>query len=208
LNKTAEFHQHLLSIDNSEPSGFFQTLLKPTGVTEHFYERLKKIEGEILMYCSNLQPDDLDSEQRSQINQYLEAVRNAIHSAKALKDIYHNVKDLTSTGDDSLHKQYKQLQDEWKSFDITFKQLLTIQDQEKLFNALSDAMKNAFQKNQENSRDAINMLKMKLLTEIQTSTMMNVQLEVLSAKKSLLRALAHLKLSEKQADAFEFLPES
>jgi hypothetical protein len=35
---------------------------------------------------------------------------------------------------------------------------------------------------------------------------MNVQLEVLSAKKSLFRALAHLKLDEKQANAFEFLP--
>ena len=159
------------------------------------------------MYCSKLQPDDLDKEEHAQINLYLEAVRHAIHSAKALKDIQHNVKDFTSTGVDSLHLQYGKLQDDWRNFDLTFKELLAIQDQAALFDALSESMKRAFRKMQENNTSIINLLKDKQLDEVQTSTLMNVQLEVLSAKKSLLRALAHLKLSGKQAGMFEFLPE-
>ena len=45
------------------------------------------------------------------------------------------------------------------------------------------------------------------LSELETSTLMNIQREVISVKKSLLRSLANLRLNAESAREFEFLPE-
>jgi len=208
LQKIAEFHRHLLAIDNSKNIRFFQSLTQQSGISEKLYEKLKKTEGEILLYCSTFQPDDLDLEQHGLINKYLSAIRHGIHSAKALKDIQHNLKELANTSEDVLNEQYLQVQDDWREFDLTFKQMVIVQNQKTLFEELALAMKVAFHKYHQNNAEIINALKKKGVTEVQASTMMNVQVEILSAKKSLLRALAHLNLTASQANTFEFLPEN
>jgi phosphate:Na+ symporter len=205
LNRIAEYHRLLLAID-AEDEGFFHSLTKASGMAEESYEKLKKIEGEILLYCSTLPAEELEPDQHKKINQYFEAVRHAIHSAKSLKDIQHNIKDLMNTGDDTLHIHYQLLQQDWKEFQNTFARLLSIEEQKYLFEELTRAMKTAFDAHHKNNKEIISALKKKHFDEVYTSTLMNVQLEVLSAKKSLFRALAHLKLDEKQANAFEFLP--
>jgi phosphate:Na+ symporter len=207
LIRIASFHKHLLSIDSSGNEGFFQSLTKRSGVTENLYEKLKKTEGEILIYCAAFQPDDLDTVQRNFINQYLAAVRHGIHSAKALKDIAHNIHELAESGNDVKHDAYHRFQQEWKIFDDTFNTILPIDEHANLFESLKQAMKSAYEALHQNNLRFINSLKSRYLSEVETSTLMNVELEMLSAKKSLLRALAHLKLDASQADAFEFLPE-
>lgn len=206
IKRTAEFHTSVLSFYDQKGS-FLESLTQPTGTTEDHYERLKKIEGEILHYYSTLQPDDLDREQHDQVNQYITAVRHAIHAAKSIKDIQHNLKDLSNSGNDALHEHYTTLQKNWNEFDISFHRLLTITERELLFEELTLAMKVAFSVQVKHNNAIVNALKERRLTEIDTSTLMNVEREILSGKKSLLRALSHLKLTHAQADVFEFLPE-
>jgi phosphate:Na+ symporter len=206
IKRTSEFHTRVLSFYDQKES-FLQSLTQATGSTEDHYDCLKKIEGEILHYYSTLQPEDLDREQHDQINQYITAVRHSIHAAKSIKDIQHNLKDLSNSGNDALHEHYATLQKNWNEFDISFHRLLTITDTKLLFEELTLAMKVAFSAQVKHNTAIVTALKERKLTEIDTSTLMNVEREVLSGKKSLLRALSHLKLTHTQADVFEFLPE-
>lgn len=204
ISKTAKFHKQTLGISNQSPEGFLKTLTE--GKSENPYDQLKKIEGEILRYYALLPPEDLDREQHDTINQYITSVRHCIHSAKSLKDIHHNINDLSNSDHDVLHEQYLSLQEDWKKFDSSFARLLTLTDSKLLFEELTINMKLAFDSQQQRNAEIIEALKQKLVTEIEASTLMNVHREVLSTKKSLLRALSHLKLTRAQADEFEFLP--
>jgi hypothetical protein len=107
-----------------------------------------------------------------------------------------------------LHEHYASLQKNWNEFDTSFHRLLTITDTKRLFEELTIAMKVAFSVQVKHNTAIVTALKGRRLTEIDASTLMNVEREVLSGKKSLLRALSHLKLTHAQADAFEFLPEA
>ena len=82
-----------------------------------------------------------------------------------------------------------------------------IEDQKTLFEELASAMSRAFHGQQKQTSDTIAILRNKDLNEFDVSTLMNVHHEVLSVKKSLLRALAHLKLTATQSEEFEFIPE-
>lgn len=205
IKKAVEFHYRVLS--QYSQTGFLQSLTQASDTIENLYERLKKIEGEILHYYSTLLPEDFDREQHDVVNQYITAVRHTIHAAKSVKDIQHNLKDLSNSGNDALHGHYATLQKDWDEFDASFDRLLTITNTKLLFEKLTLAMKVAFSTQLKRNTEIIMALKERRLTEIDASTLMNVEREVLSGKKSLLRALSHLKLTHAQADVFEFLPE-
>jgi phosphate:Na+ symporter len=204
ITKTVTFHRLMLNLDNGERS-FLQSL-KTDNSSDESYERLKKTEGEILQYVTRLLPDELNRDHYAAVRQYIDGVRHTIHSAKSMKDIQHDLKELVSSGNDTLHGLYLNAQADWIAFDTSFKNLHAASEQKILFEGLTLAMKVAFQAQQRQHVAIVEGLKKKQLTELETSTMMNVQREILSSKKSLLRALAHLKLSAEEADAFEFLP--
>lgn len=174
---------------------------------EESYLALKQTEGEMLDFYARVQADDLEKEQYRTIRKYIDAVRHTLHAAKALKDIHHDMKDF-SAADNDLYTHHSALQAEWKQFDTQFHHLMTLSDPQLTFEGLMGAMQGVFKTQQQNNTIIIEGLKKKRLKEVETSTLMNVQREVLSAQKSMLRALAHLRLSGEQADMFEFLPEN
>lgn len=174
---------------------------------EEMYGRLKQTEGDILEYYALLQSEDLSPVQYDFLNKYITAVRNNIHAAKSLKDIQHDLKDFDNTANDTLYAHYLQLKEGWLEFELSFKRLMAINDKDLLFEELTRVMKAAFVHYNNQNLMIIEELKGKKLSEVETSTLMNVQREILSTKKSLLRALAYLRLTATQAHEFEFLPE-
>jgi len=125
-----------------------------------------------------------------------------------MKDIQHNFKDFDAAADDILYVHYKNIQKDWKNFHGEFQNLLTIENRKTLFEELASAMSRSFHDQQKQTSDIIEMLRKKALSEFDVSTLMNVHHEILSVKKSLLRALAHLKLTVNQSEEFEFVPEN
>lgn len=208
LKKTMDFLEQLLHLNDKEKDHRFLGRLGRSGETVNaVYAKLKQTEGAILEYYTRLQTSDLSKEEYTILNQYITTVRYSIRAAKTMKDIRHNVKDFEATISDALHLHYERLKDDWMEFDATFKSLLEIDDSKQLFEELASVMKRAFDNHQRHSADIMESLRQKQVTEMETSTMMNVDHEVLSTKKSLMRALAHLKLHPDQSDEFEFLPE-
>jgi len=172
------------------------------------YVKLKQTEGAILEYYTVLQINDLDESEYTLVNQYVAAVRYCIRAAKTMKDIQHNFKDFDAAADDILYVHYKNIQKDWKNFHGEFQNLLTIENRKTLFEELASAMSRSFHDQQKQTSDIIEMLRKKALSEFDVSTLMNVHHEILSVKKSLLRALAHLKLTVNQSEEFEFVPEN
>ncbi|MBL6446642.1 Na/Pi cotransporter family protein [Fulvivirga sp. 29W222] len=197
---------------SSRPSGehFFshlKSLAQSRISDEEMYGKLKQTEGDILEYYAILQSEDLVTEQYDLLNKYITAVRNNIHAAKSLKDIHHDLKEFGNTANDTLYEHYNQIKKSWLEFDASFQRLMAIDDHALLFEELTTVMKAAFVHYNDQNLLIIEELKGKKLSEVETSTLMNVQREILSAKKSQLRALAYLKLTANQAHEFEFLPE-
>ena len=209
LQKTINFLAMLLHLEPKNSHNGFLGSFRPSGESVNTaYDGLKKTEGSILNFYTKIQTNELSTEHYTLLNQYISAVRYCIRAAKTLKDIQHDIKEFESSADDTIHRLYIEMQTEWKEFNATFLQLMEVIDSRRLFEELALGMKRAFEHQRHDNSEIINALREKYLDEMQTSTMMNVHHEILSSKKSLLRALAHLKLTSSQADEFEFLPES
>lgn len=209
LEKTMDFLEHILHLESKvSDRRLLGSFVRSPDSANQVYAKLKQTEGSILEYYTRLQTAELSKGQYTAINQYITTVRYCIRAAKTMKDIHHDLKDFESAGNDTIHKQYLDLRKDWMEFDETLQNLVAMEDPKALFEELASVMKRAFHSHQKYSAEIVDGLRKKYLNELETSTLMNVHHEILSVKKSLLRALAHLKLTASQSDEFEFLPES
>lgn len=210
VQKTTDFLKYVLNIKSHIPhEGLLSGLKTFAAGEEHLevrYSRLKQTEGDILEYYANLQSAELLPDQHALLNQYITAVRHNIHAAKSLKDIHHDLEEFEATASDILYEHYALLQKEWLAFDSAFLNILSVDGKVSIFDQLTTVMKEAFSYYNRQNTLMIGQLRDKKLSEMQISTLMNVQREILSAKKSLLRAAAYLRLTPEQAREFEFLP--
>jgi phosphate:Na+ symporter len=207
LKKTRKFIRGLLKLNHKERAGFLKDLSGSTDSSMLRYGKLKQREGRMLEYYSHIQGSGLSKEHFQLISQYMITVRYSIRGAKSMKDIHHDLKEFESSLNDTIHMQYEDLRRDWEEFDTNLEVLLSQQASQTVFEELTSLMKGAFKSQQRFSGQTMESLKKKYLNEIETSTLMNVQYEILSVKKSLLRGIAHLRLSDSQAEEFEFLPE-
>jgi phosphate:Na+ symporter len=65
------------------------------------YQRLKRLEGEIIEYAVAIQRSGLEPAQSLRLNQLLQSVRDAVLSAKAVKDVREDLVPLRHRGEDA-----------------------------------------------------------------------------------------------------------
>jgi phosphate:Na+ symporter len=81
---------------------------------EERYDDLKKSEGELLMY--SLKMIEHYPEQHKRIEELISAIRHAIHSAKAMKDVQHNRIEFHESADDVKFRYYNDFKKHLESF--------------------------------------------------------------------------------------------
>ena len=64
---------------------------------DDLYIRNKRLEGEILTFALKVQEQPLEANQSKRLNQLLSSVRHAVHSAKSLRDIRHNLDEFAES---------------------------------------------------------------------------------------------------------------
>lgn len=64
---------------------------------DELYRRNKMLEGEILGFAIKVQAEPLQPDQSERLNHLLAAVRQAVHSAKSLRDIRHNLDEFADS---------------------------------------------------------------------------------------------------------------
>ncbi len=195
LHRTLEFIHSILSIKLPTAPGFINNLktLSEKPITyEDRYTRLKQTEGDLLEYVSSISKDELSKQELAHMTNYVYTVRQCVYAAKSVKDIHHNLAEFEATANNFLHRQGALISDQWGVFESQIKQLIT--SEQPVHDKLESLLKLTLAEEQTDNLEIMNYLKNDLLTEIESSTLMNVQREIISGKKALLIGLEHLMI--------------
>ncbi len=199
FQKTLQFNTNILCIEKSNANGWLDNLKSITQTDidiEVEYHRLKQTEGDLLVYYSNIDKNNLEYEEKAGLLQYVNALRQCIYAAKSVKDIDHNIKEFDASANDIFNQQCAIICSEWSAFNSLLNQLISGPDKSKLRLALDEAMDDILVQNGNAKIEIIHQLKNNQLNEIEASTVLNVHRELLSCKKSLLLVVESIRTNE------------
>ncbi len=170
------------------------------------YDSVKQLEGEILSYAISLQKVRLDTEDSTRLGQIIVAIRNAVHSAKYLKDTHHDLQSFQESVDDRFNAWFDRFRSAANEFYELFGTLRVTQSSSHQFEMLVEL--------KHKNEDIHSALHKKIyqevaddhLSEVQISTLLNVNREFYLSGQSLLAALADALLDSHGATDFESLP--
>tara|TARA_R110002126_G_scaffold161484_4_gene309294 strand:+ start:878 stop:2560 length:1683 start_codon:yes stop_codon:yes gene_type:complete len=171
---------------------------------EEQYDFLKQLQGELQIFYLKLRPK-LQTEQYSEINQLISAVRSAMHAVKSVKDIGSNITNLSHSSKDIKynffihHKKETQiLYTELNSY-MTEKNNITFENLQNLYNSIQinyTLALNTFYSEVQNT----------LIEDIDITTVINFNRELFTSNKAMLMAIKDFLLKEKQAEDFNEIP--
>lgn len=168
------------------------------------YEELKDLEGEIFGYAQALQERKLEESEAARLAQLLLATRHAVHSAKAIKDIRHNIDDLRN-GDEVqvslLDRFVTGTRNVYEDIAIT---LASQRDADRIARLAALAGTNEAMHRQ--AHDAIRAAARSNLADVEISTALNMNREFYSSNKALISGLKELLLSPTAARELDDVP--
>lgn len=171
------------------------------------YIQLKETEGEVLTYCSKLSALELQETSRWQLNQLMSSVRNAMYSAKGMKDIHADVLHLKNSANDAKYNAYLNLQDFLNEFYRTMNSLIMHESQLDAFEILSFEINHISKKYEEWTGFYVLKGGAKKLKGIELSTLINLNREVYSSSRALIVSIKDRILNKESAENFENLPQ-
>lgn len=80
--------------NNKNKSFRFLNFILPDEDVSKDYEKIKKVESEILEYFISIQKEKLDDAEVKLLNQYTATLRKGVQSAKSVKDVKHNLQEF------------------------------------------------------------------------------------------------------------------
>jgi phosphate:Na+ symporter len=196
LKKTLLFNKNILCSQDSPSEGLLENLkyfTRSSGSTEEEYNRLKQTEGDILFYYAAIQSKLFDKMDTELMLQYLDASRQSIFAAKSVKDVAHNLKEFAASSNDVKHQAGKHIQEVWLAFDAFLNKLMSGANTDEYKNLIDRKQEEIIVLEEQQKSEVFAKLKNNQLNEVEASTIMNVNLELLSCKKSLLSALSNLE---------------
>lgn len=170
------------------------------------YAAVKDLEGEILVFIVQLQEQALASEESAKLAQLQLAVRHGVQSAKALKDVRHNLQDFAASVDDALHARYESLREQAGGFYARLESLWQLESAQARFAELAALADENHQDYEKRMRDIYRNARRERLEESEISTLLNVNREFYSSNKALLIALKDLLLPPEAAEELSALP--
>lgn len=99
------------------------------------YSHLKEVEAEMMAYSYQIQTQQLSSAQSQELERTLAGVRNAALSAKAVKDVLHNIREAHTALEDSVYRIYEVLVEETNRFYLEVEDFLVSPDLDHIQNA-------------------------------------------------------------------------
>ena len=198
LNKSLLFSQNILHTNTTKPEGLVQNLKSFTQTFENIeneYQRLKQTEGDLLHYIATvIEKHKVSKTKTTKLLRYAHSARQSVYAAKTINDIAHNLTEFEASANNLLHQQGAIISTEWSDFEQQFKQLMLYTKPNDLSLQIDACMIEIKKMDEKQKIEIFNWLKNHQLTEIEASTLMNVHREIRSCKKSLLKALANLRM--------------
>jgi phosphate:Na+ symporter len=155
------------------------------------YETIKQAEGEILSFYFKLQKEKPGNKGLQRLEQLVASVRNAMYSAKSIKDVRHNRKDFRNSADDTKYGHYKFFQAQLEKF---YQHINTLLHHRQVnANELNRLLEIAKQDYDERTNHIYQKAGEDSLEEADVSTMLNVSRELYNSAKAIIYAISDSK---------------
>lgn len=188
LSRVLGLHWRVLQL----PSEELPALIRPfeDKLAEEQYELVKELEGEMAEMYVHLQEQNLDKESAARLHRANNAIRHAMSAAKDVKDIHHNVHEFHKSVNDDLLYLFQLLADQQRIFYQQVLQLLATPPTKQAFNELLPQLK---QGNKDDYhvflQKAYELIRFNKFSDIEISTIFNVNRELHASNKDMLAAL-------------------
>ena len=166
---------------------------------EH-YIAIKRLEGEIINYALMIQSDDqeenddennLNSTSRK-INILMDVVRSGVYSAKSLKDVDENLESFHVVDNKTLSCLFNELKEPTKSLQVTILNLLVKPREEIMIEEeISSLTEKSLAFHHEFAESIYSKTNELSLTTLELSTLLNVNKEIQTSEKALLKAIKY-----------------
>ena len=167
-----------------------------------YYELIKGIEGESINYGLRLQSSPLNTNVTVKINNYVSATRDAVMSAKSLKDIRHNLSVLRHSNTPSIQKFHILIRDFETRF---YKEVIALWEIE-YHNRLMKNLVNLYSDNNDFYDQCQKLIYKGLLEstvsvdEMHISSLLNVSREIFTSNLSLIHCIMSYRLPQHELE--------
>jgi phosphate:Na+ symporter len=177
---------------------------KPVSVKNQ-YQNIKQIQSEIFSFSSKLQGLQLSAKEASELHRTLYGVRYLVSSAKALKDVQHNLEELESGEGAYIATTFVDFRKKFLAASLVISSILDEDDSELNLAKMLRVVQNLNQEDDNFTAALTSAIGKKLVKEQEISLLISANRGCISAKREMLMAIKELKLNQKEEDIFDHL---
>lgn len=171
------------------------------------YNTLKQAEGEMLIFYNQLLQSNISTENLNRLNVLINVVRSALYAAKSLKDVIHDVKEFSNSANEIKFNCFKEFQLEINHFNQALKAITDKSEKTQIFKDLQTLKLMVDAEYKKEILDIYDIVSKRQLSELNISTLFNLNREVYDASKLMILAVKDFLLDESQAALFDGQPE-
>ena len=198
LESVLVFNSRTLKIEPPVSNGVLGTIGSDQGMAKkqysEQYELLKTLEGEILAYVMKVQLGKVEEKQGEELQKYLSSVRNTVAAAKCLKDVRHNLVNFRHSSRDQINNYYLFLKDFMMKF---YQELNDLRDVSS--GLATETLLELHKNNDEFHNEFLKRIYADVgqypILEVDLSTLLNVNRELFTSNRNLLKACEFLYLN-------------
>ncbi len=173
---------------------------------DHCYGEIKQLEGEILRHALALQSVPLDTDESETLSQLIPSIRNAVHAAKSMKDVFGDLELFKGSVNDRFNAYFGQFREAAREFYEGLDSLQRANMPALRFEALVELKSKSESIHSRMHRRIYDEVSRGELSEVEISTLLNVNRELFVANQSLISSLADALLNLDSASDFASIP--
>ena len=197
------FNPHIVSGEGTFNEHKSTILFKEESNLHEMYNFLKQAEGEMLIFYNQLLQSNISIENLNRLNVLINVVRSALYASKSLKDVIHDVNEFSNSANEIKFNSFKEFQIEMNRFNKALKDITDKSDKTEIFSDLKLLMKMVNKEYKKEILDIYDIVSTRQLSELNISTLFNLNREVYDASKLMILAVKDFLLDESQAALFD-----
>jgi phosphate:Na+ symporter len=146
---------------------------------------------------------NISIENLNRLNVLINVVRSALYASKSLKDVIHDVNEFSNSSNEIKFNSFKEFQIEMNRFNQALKDITDKSDKTEIFSDLKLLMKMVNKEYKKEILDIYDIVSKRQLSELNISTLFNLNREVYDASKLMILAVKDFLLDESQAALFD-----
>lgn len=169
------------------------------------YDHIKTLHGEMYVFSMRLNQTVISKDEADRLSRYVSASRNFMYAAKNIRDAQQDIMQLRHSSNDVKYRHYLESADNLLIFYRQVSDIL-LAAPESRFALLTRLYRDISEAYAQNLSQLYQEPSVKLLNELEISTLINFNRELYTSFKSMIFGLKDFLLSPAEADYFDDLP--